>query len=150
MVSVQRPELLHLRPFPRPAALLTDNRDAMGKESTAYDQNNKTVLQSESAERRPACCLLAVVFPANRPEKVLAGIFKLAQFYALTLGFLCAAVKKLRSGLLSIKRRGLNNFLRALQPPSALLAHASPTWKSALGVRTWIENGEKHRLLCAN
>lgn len=69
-------------------------------------------------------------------RKVSCGHFKLAQFYTLTLGFLRAAVKKRRSGLLSIKRRGLNNFLRALQTPSALLAHASPAWKSALGVKT--------------
>lgn len=121
------------------------------KESTADRQNNKTVLRSESAaERRPACSLLAVVFLANRPEKVSSRHFELAQFYALTLGCLRAAVKKRRSGLLSIKRRGPNNFLRALQTPSALLAHASPTRKSALGLRTWFESGEKHRLPCVN
>lgn len=90
MISVQRPKRFNLRPLLKPG----DNRDAMGTESAAYDQNSKAALRSESAERRPVCSLLAVVFLANKPEKVSSEHLKLAQFYALTLGFLRAAVKK--------------------------------------------------------
>lgn len=77
-------------------------------------------------------------------RKVSCGHFKRAQFYTLTLGFLRAGVKKRRSGLLSIKRRGLNNFLRVLQTPSVPLAHASPTWKSALRAKTLVSKQNKN------